>query len=252
MLNFKDKNLIILVLLIVCGVLGGMLVYTQFGSKFIPGKFKGNILSGQEAAELALNYINDKLLSGETKASLVGQVTEEKGLYKFQIKIGSNEFFSYVTKDGKILFPQGINLEEEKSRDKAKEKSSTLGNFSVSEDEICKEGEKPIVYFFGSERCPHCRWEHPIMEEVAGKFAGLIAFHNNMDTDVDMDIFQKYSTGGIPTLVLGCKYYRVGSGENIGEEQETKVLTALICDLTGNKPTEVCNQVQDLINQINP
>ncbi|GAI38261.1 unnamed protein product [marine sediment metagenome] len=62
-----------------------------------------------------------------------------------------------------------------------------------------------------------------------------------MDPSADMDVFSKYSPEGyVPALVLGCKYYRVGSGEIIGEEEENKVLTALICDLTENQPNDVC------------
>ncbi len=57
-----------------------------------------------------------------------------------------------------------------------------------------------------------------------------------------MEVFQKYSTGGIPTLVLGCQYYRVGSGETAGEEQEIKDLTGLICKLTNNQPAEICQE----------
>jgi len=68
-----------------------------------------------------------------------------------------------------------------------------------------------------------------------------------MDSDEDTDVFNKYSTGGIPTLVLGCKYYRVGAGVQSGEEQETKDLTALICKLTGSQPADVCEEVHDLI-----
>ena len=93
-----------------------------------------------------------------------------------------------------------------------------------------------------SEGCPHCSWEHPIIEEVARKFDGYVSFHNNMNSDADMDIFQKFSTGGVPTLVLGCKYYRVGSGENSGQEQEAENITSLICELTNNQPEEICQK----------
>lgn len=240
MANLKGKNLIILFLVIACGILGGGLVFTKFSGQ-PPLKVEENVLSAEEAVEIALAYINQNLLAGGAEAKLVGKVKEEKGLYKFQIDIQGEKFYSYISKDGKILFPQGINLEEEKA--KAEVKPETVeGNFSVSEEEICRENGKPIIYFFGSERCPHCRWEHPIIEEVAGKFGEEISFHNNMDTNKDREIFQKYSTGGIPTIVLGCKYYRVGSGENLGREKEKEVLISLICDLTEGKPVEVCNQ----------
>jgi hypothetical protein len=40
-------------------------------------------------------------------------VVEENGLYKLKLKIGNKEYPSYVSKDGKILFPnEGISLEE--------------------------------------------------------------------------------------------------------------------------------------------
>ena len=47
-------------------------------------------------------------------------------------------------------------------------------------------------------------------------------------------------------------HYRVGAGVTIGEDQEVKVLTALICNLTDNKPEEVCTnpEIEALINQI--
>jgi thiol-disulfide isomerase/thioredoxin len=120
----------------------------------------------------------------------------------------------------------------------------------VSQDEICKEGDKPIVYFFGSSTCPHCIWEKPVVEDVVSKFKDNIVSHINIDSNNDADIFQKYDPEGyVPTLVLGCKYYRVGSGEQAGTEQESKDLTALICKITGNQPSEVCSPVQDLIDQ---
>jgi thiol-disulfide isomerase/thioredoxin len=114
------------------------------------------------------------------------------------------------------------------------------------------EDGKPIIYFFGSDGCGYCKWEHPVIANVTAKFEGFISFHDNIDSTADGDIFAKYSDGHIPTLVLGCKYYRVGAGANMGEEQETKVLTALICDLTGNKPVDVCTapEIVDLINKI--
>ncbi|MDP2946255.1 MAG: hypothetical protein Q8N61_02270, partial [bacterium] len=95
-----------------------------------------------------------------------------------------------------------------------------------------------------------CKWEKPIIEKIAQTFSGLISFHENVDNNKEMDIFGKYSQGGIPTLVLGCKYFREGSGEQAGEAQETKDISALLCKLTNGQPANVCSGVADLINQI--
>lgn len=240
------KNLIPLAIVITGVCIAIAVIYINVGK--CPSE---NWLSSQEAANKALDFINQNILSGQATASLV-DIVEENGLYKMKTKIGEEELDLYVSKDGKLLFPQAINLEETPTGQPTtqEEQKYTVGNFIISEDEVCRENEMPIIYFFGSKGCPHCTWEHPIVEKVAKDFEGYISFHNNMDSDADRDVFSKYSTGGIPTLVFGCKYYRVGSGEQIGEEEESKVLTALICKLTENQPLSVCNLVQDLIDQI--
>jgi len=206
-----------------------------------------NVISAQDAAKKAIDYINQNVLAGKFTASLVG-VVEENGVYSVKFKIQDQEINSYISKNGSLLFLEGIDLTKPQPSP-VTETGQTIGGFSVSNDEICKENGKPVVYFFGSNSCPHCLWEHPIVTKVMDQFKDLVSFHNNMDSKDDQDILKKYSTGGIPTIVLGCKYYRVGSGENSGEEAETKALTALLCKLTGSNQ-DACTQVQDLINQI--
>ncbi len=238
MIGKLKKNLILAV------VIGGLIVA---GAIIYSNQSKGTILSSKEVGDKVINFINQNLLPKGTTASLLN-VSEENGNYKIHFKIGEKEIDSYVTKNGKLLFVEGIDLD---AKPKTPEpKTYTIGNFEVGKDEICKEDEKPLVYFFGSKSCLHCRWEHPIVEKAAKNFEGLISFHNNMDSQADMDIFGKYSNGSIPTLVLGCKYSRVGSGESVGEEEESNALIALMCKLTENKRAETCNKVQNLIDQI--
>lgn len=133
-------------------------------------------------------------------------------------------------------------------------KSAGVGNFVLTGDEICLEDEQPVVYFFGRSTCPHCAWEHPVFEEAVAKFTGLISVHNNMDgSEADSEIWQKYShisQNSIPFMLLGCRYAQRGSGERLGEEQEEKNITALICKLTEGEPVEVCEEVADLVEQI--
>ncbi len=177
-------------------------------------------------------------------------------LYKIAVNISAMGMAqtaeSYMTKDGKLLFPSGIDIEEFEAMAEQQQQNTTIGNFIVSGDGICEEDGKPILYFFGSEGCGACKWEHPVIVNVTAKFEGFISFHDNIDSTADEDIFAKYSDGHIPTLVLGCKYYRVGAGASMGEDQEAKVLTALICDLTGNKPVDICTDpgIEEWINKI--
>lgn len=215
-------------------------------------KNKEEIAFSQKLKEKAISFINQNILAGKSTASITN-ISKDHGLYKIKLKIENNEFDSYISKDGALLFPQVVDLnvtpktEAPKTPEANVNKKTTVGNFTVSENEICKDNGKPIVYFFGSEKCSHCVWEKPIVEKVLNNFKDNVSFHKNIDSENDREIFSKYSQGGIPTLVLGCKYYREGSGENAGEENETKNLTALICQLTNNQPSKICDAVKDLV-----
>ncbi len=252
---------------IIIGVAVGAFCFPQAQS---PGFSAGSALTPEKAGVRAIDFITNYAVAPGVDVELIN-VTEVEGanLYKMAVNIssmrGTQTAESYMTKDGKLLFPSGIDIEEfeemveqqkEQEENQTQEQESkqetTIGNFIISGDEICIEDGKPIIYFFGADWCGGCKWEHPVIANVTAQFEGFISFHDNIDSTADEDIFAKYSDGHIPTLVLGCKYYRVGAGISMGEEQETKVLTALICDLTDNKPIDVCTapEIVDLINKI--
>ncbi len=254
---------------IVIGIAVGAFGFPQAQSQ---GFSAGSALTPEKAGVRAVDFITNYAVAPGVDVELINVTeVEDANLYKIAVNISamgrSQTAESYMTKDGKLLFPSGIDIEEFKAiveQQKEQEKNltqeqenkqeTTIGNFIVSGDEICMEDEKPIIYFFGSDGCGHCKWEHPVIANVSSQFEGYISLHDNMNNfTADQEIFGKYNPrGSVPTLVLGCKYYRVGAGANMGEEQETKVLTALICDLTGNKPVDVCTapEIADLINKI--
>lgn len=135
----------------------------------------------------------------------------------------------------------------------------TLGDFLVTDKKICEEEGKPIVYFFGSSSCPHCVWEKPIAKEVFEQFKDEISYHENFDNSNDSDVFTKYSDinpGYVPFLILGCKYARVGAGEQLGitdeesKKLEKEAMTAIVCKLTDGKPKDVCNQIKDRVKEV--
>jgi len=95
-----------IIILVVVGliILGGVFYFQKGG-----GKGTGLTLSSQEVGDRIIKYINDN--APDVTAS-IASANEENGLYKFSLKVGENEFVSYATKDGKLLFPQAIDLEE--------------------------------------------------------------------------------------------------------------------------------------------
>jgi thiol-disulfide isomerase/thioredoxin len=228
-----------------------------------------NVLLPEEAGEKAVEFIVNYAVPPGVNVSLIAVTElENANLYDITIDLsmqGTSETQElYLTKDGKTLFPGALDIEEfvsmaelqkeqEEKRAQEQQQEPTIGNFIVSSEAPCTDDGKPVIYFFGSEGCAYCKWEHPIIENVTSEFNGYISFHDNMNNSgVDREVFSRYSSGGIPTVVLGCSYYRVGAGVTIGEDQEEKVLTALMCKLTDNKPEEVCKnpEIEALVNQI--
>jgi thiol-disulfide isomerase/thioredoxin len=120
---------------------------------------------------------------------------------------------------------------------------ATIGNFRNIESATI-EG-KPAVYFFGTTWCPHCGWERPIFLNVTSRFSSFIDVKvTEIDVEqptLEMEIFKHYSPeGNIPLIVISGKYFRVGSGESIGLEEESNVLTALLCKVS-NDPIADCS-----------
>ena len=206
------------------------------------GKVQGLLKNSDKIAQKTLDFINQNMLVEGYTASLSDIQYLNNGLYKVNFQVEEQEFESYVSGDGGMLFLQGINMKEAtaEAENEDENAATVTGNFIATEDEMCTEDGKPVVYFFSSSSCPHCQWEGPVLKEVVSKFGDKVVFHDNIDSSNDQEIFEKYSTGGVPTIVLGCKYYRVGSGEGDTEEAEAQALTDLICDLTENQPSDVC------------
>ncbi len=112
------------------------------------GGFRDLFASGpQGTAEETIKYINTNLLNGQSTATLKG-VTEENGLYKMNLDVGGSEFDSYVTKDGKILFPQAIDMTETTEQAQASQTQTP-------EAQNVPKSDKPTVQAFVFSYCPY-------------------------------------------------------------------------------------------------
>lgn len=154
------KKLIPLAIIIAGVCIAGALIYVRVG-KCPSEKF----LSSKEAAEKAIDYINKNLLQEGLTASLIN-VVEENGVYKFRLKIGENEFDSYVTKNGKLLFIEGIDLEgKSKITEEPEEKKLTC--------EDIKKTEKPLLEAFVVSKCPFGLQMQRILNEIIKNIPSL-------------------------------------------------------------------------------
>ncbi|MFC2174985.1 thioredoxin family protein [archaeon] len=123
----------------------------------------------------------------------------------------------------------------------------TLSAETIGYFRMVNEDPRPFAYFFGTTWCPHCKWEKPIFTRVAQKFPSITTHMVEVDLEPDhpeISTFNHYSPGGsIPLVIVGGNYYRVGSGEVLGEETEEQLLTALFCKISDNE-AEDCSDAE--------
>lgn len=151
-MNFlKNKNVALAVVAVIAIIIVGGLFFTDIGDRLSLGGILG--MSSQQVGEKVINFINENQLSA-TPASLVS-VSEESGLVKVKIKIGDQEFESYATKDGKILFPQrGIDMKPEENGNTKNPDTGSNSNKVESASEITK-SDAPLLEAFIVSRCPY-------------------------------------------------------------------------------------------------
>jgi len=97
---------------------------------------KGNNVSKDEAGTIAINVINNDVLQGQATATVKEVTTSKSGVYVVKIDLEGQEYSSYITKDGKIVFPQGVEVapkvENQTTQDVPKAEKSTAMLFVMS------------------------------------------------------------------------------------------------------------------------
>lgn len=149
--NIKwDKNTILVSIAVVGVVIAGGLIYANSNPNFSLANIFGQ--SNGAIAQKAVKYINDNGLS-QTPATLDGNVSEESGLVKFKIKIGTNSFDTYATKDGKLFFPQVFVMEKAKAAAATAKTDTTAKTANVKPADVAKV-DKPMYEAYVVARCP--------------------------------------------------------------------------------------------------
>lgn len=159
----ENKIIIIIGLIIVIGV--------AFLSWRTNGNFKTETLSPEEAGTRTLNYINDNFLPEGNKATLKGEVEEEKGLYRIKLEIDGQEQETYVTKDGEIIFPTAIKATSTNAEDDSNSDSPQ------GEAEEIPKAEKPRVDLYVMSFCPFGNQAEDTMEEAYNLLKDKIDFN---------------------------------------------------------------------------
>lgn len=133
--------------IVLAGILiAGAFVYLNY--------FPLGVLSSQAAADKAIAFINENIEAGAV-ANLV-QISEENNVYKISLKINETPYESYITKDGKFLFPSGIDLEQAPIEETTAPAGTIEQTETVSESFAkCLTANGAKLY--GAWWCSHCQ-----------------------------------------------------------------------------------------------
>lgn len=161
-MKLKKQIIIPAVLLVLFGV-------TAAGVFFLKGGKIEKVLSADEAAKKAIDFANKNMLTEENKAEFVS-AKEENGLYTFKLKVAGQEYDSFVTKNGKMFFVQGVELVDATTTAET-EKPATV-----------TKSDKPDVKLFVMSYCPYGlqaeKMYLPVYDLLKGKADMAIYFVN--------------------------------------------------------------------------
>jgi len=124
----------------------------------------------EETTQKAIDFISKNMLDGA--GAVLVSVSEESGVYKFKMKIDEEEYDSYLTKDGKILFPSGINLVEP-------EETTATATTTEAKKMTCDDVEKikePVLEAFVVSQCPFGLQMQRILNEIVKNIPQLASY----------------------------------------------------------------------------
>ncbi len=104
-------------------------------------------LSKKIIEEKSTVFINAELLQGQGSAT-VKVIGKENGLYKLEVDYNGQKIDSYISKDGKKLYPQVYNLSEDADK-------NTGSNSNSASSNVEKKSDKPAVELFVMSYCPY-------------------------------------------------------------------------------------------------
>jgi hypothetical protein len=125
----------------------------------------------KQVSDKTVTFINENLIAEGMVASYV-DITEESGVYKLKVKIGNEEPELYVTKDGKLLFIQGVvDTQPEDVSTNTEEGTKATADTCETLTKV----EEPILEAFVVANCPYGLQMQRIMAEIVKNIPSLAA-----------------------------------------------------------------------------
>jgi hypothetical protein len=199
----KGKLTISLIIAIIA--IGGVLVtgaIILLNQDFLEKKDSG-ALSLEEVVQKALNSINQNLLGGETIASLV-ESEELNGVIKMRLKIEGEELDTYLTRDGKLFFPQAINLEDLTTVPNLEDEGSQITPSSEELEKFVECLKDADFVIYGANWCGYTKQ----LVTMLGGWDMVKPIY--VECTENEELCQEKGVGGYPTILIQGEEYQGG------------------------------------------
>lgn len=146
-----------------------------------------NYLSPEEAAYRTILFLQQEFVEDETPIEILS-IEEHYNLYRLKIDVGGQKFLSYLTRDGKLLFPDVLDLDPPRAR--------SLPQQERPEVELFVEALSPVSSSVISTMADAL---DPIKEDIDIKIRYIVT--PDLDEDKCLDEEQRYCSNlGVPEV----------------------------------------------------
>jgi glutaredoxin len=202
----------------------------------------GETVSAEKAREIAEDFINDYLMMDETKVT-VRLHGSAYNMYHLKVDLGTGEQIdSFITKDGKLFFPQHLEIEEiinmALNQGEMDDSNIPISTEPLTlDDDFFESNSKVTVYFFGTDTCPYCKEQKEAMIEWRERFSDSdleikeFATENEGVMDILIQLASQYNTNyeGVPMTFIDSEFW-IGYSKGLGNEMIEKIEYCLTTD----------------------
>jgi len=165
-----------------------VVVLTGCSRPLIPIKGNSSQMSSDQIKTNLETFINENLMQPGIKAE-IKDVVMENGLYKMTVSLGvGQEITSYATKDGKIFFPESMNIEDVKK--KIQEMKDQQKNATEKIKAEIPKNNKPTVDLYVMSFCPFGNKAEDTMKSVYNLLKNKVNFNFYYIVNTDGDTIQ--------------------------------------------------------------
>jgi len=157
--EFNPRLIVSIVALLLIGLAGGYLVAERINLQPEIEEIDTSILSMEDVSQKVTDFIKGMGGSSEEMVVEVLEITDtDGGLYRLRLSVNDQNFISYATKNGNLLFPEFIDM-------------------SPPENQTIPLSEKPIADLFVMSFCPYGNQAEDLMKPVVDLLGSTVDFN---------------------------------------------------------------------------